>query len=90
MAEHTTTPLRHHRLLNAGQCKILDSLYRFRFGTTDLLAGMLDMHSNRRLMQARLRLLYEQGYIGRQYDRSYRLRGLFATLWIHTPNALGV
>src|SRR5215471_11927841 len=68
--------------LNYEQLHVLDSLYNFRFGTTDLLATSMSKPTSRRFMNERLRVLCEQEYIGRRYDSSYRLQARFASYYL--------
>jgi hypothetical protein len=87
MTQHT--PPTHRKSLNSEQLKVLDALYHFRFGTTDLLASMMSKHTSRRFMNERLRVLCEQAYIGRRYDSSYKLQAKFATYYL-LPNGIKV
>lgn len=64
----------HRKALNPHQLNVLYALYRFRFGTANLLA-QYQGKVTRQYMNVRLRILCEQGYIGRRYDGSYRLSG---------------
>lgn len=83
----TRTPPTHRKSLNPNQLQVLDTLYHFRFGTTDLLASTMSKHTSRRFMNERLRVLCEQEYIGRRYDSSYRLQAKFATYYL-LPNGI--
>jgi DNA-binding MarR family transcriptional regulator len=67
----------HYNTLNKQQLQVLRALYKFRFGTEELLAKY--QNSNRRYMHERVRILCEQGYIKRRYDSSYKLVGKPAT-----------
>ncbi len=55
------------RPLNASQEQVLLSLYKFRFGTVELLAKYQDLKSPI-YMYTRLRNMIEQKYIGRRYS----------------------
>lgn len=61
-----------HRPLNTKQLLILRTLYRFRFATTELLTHALDTKSKIK-MNERLKLLLDQGYIGRKFEPEYHL-----------------
>ncbi len=87
MTQHT--PPTHRKSLNPEQLKVLDALYHFRFGTTDLLSGMMSKHTSRRFMNERLRVLCEQEYVGKRYDSSYKLQAKFATYYL-LPNGINV
>lgn len=63
------------------QLAVLKQLYRFRFGTTDLLARSLDLKDGR-YIHTRLEALAGQGYIGKNYDSSYKLDGKPATYYL--------
>lgn len=77
MSETHTTPS-HRKALNKDQLNVLYALYKFRFGTTDLLKTTQSKNISRQYMNTRLRILCEQEYIGRRYDSSYRLQAKFA------------
>ena len=76
------------RQLNQSQLTILDLLYKFRFGTTTLLAKHLGL-KNGTYISAKLNVLVERGYIGRNYDSSYKLRGQPASYYL-LPKAFRV
>lgn len=67
--------------LNSKQLSVLDTLYRFRFGTTDLIAKALDLKTKNK-MNERLKVLLDQEYIGRHYEPSYRLLGKHASYFL--------
>lgn len=85
----TTHPPTHRKSLNPNQLQVLDALYHFRFGTTDLLASTMSKHTSRRFMHERLRVLCEQAYIGRRYDSSYKLQAKFAAYYL-LPNGINI
>jgi hypothetical protein len=60
--------------LNTKQLHILYALYKFRYGTEELLAQHQG-NVSRRYMHERVRILCEQEYIGRRYDGNYRIAG---------------
>ncbi len=63
------------------QLAVLKLLYRFRFGTTDLLARALDLKDGR-YIHTRLEALVNQEYIGKNYDSTYKLEGKPATYYL--------
>jgi hypothetical protein len=63
------------------QLAVLELLYRFRFGTTDLLARALDLKDGR-YIHTRLATLVVQGCIGKNYDSTYKLNGESATYYL--------
>lgn len=87
MTTHITPT--HRKSLNPNQLQVLDALYHFRFGTTDLLASTMSKHTSRRFMNERLRVLCEQEYIDRRYDSSYKLQAKFATYYL-LPNGINI
>ena len=78
----THTQQSHRKSLNKDQLNVLYALYKFRFGTTDLLKTTQSKNISRKYMNTRLRILSEQGYIGRRYDSSYRLQAKFAQYYL--------
>lgn len=76
---HTTTPkIRHTRQ----QLAILDYLYRFRYGTSDLLS--IATSTNKRTINIRLKLMLDHGYIERIYKPEYRLQNKHAIYHLST------
>ena len=63
------------------QLAVLKLLYRFRFGTTDLLARALELKDGR-YIHTRLEALVNQEYIGKNYDSTYKLEGKPATYYL--------
>lgn len=70
-----------NRTLTDDQIALLKLLYRFRFGTTTSLNQLLDLNS-RTSINARLEVLLKRGYIGRRYEKSYKLLGKPATYYL--------
>jgi hypothetical protein len=66
--------IRNTKSVTKKQLAVLKQLYRFRFGTNDLLARSLDLKDGR-YIHMRLDALVRQEYIGKNYDRSYKLKG---------------
>jgi hypothetical protein len=66
------------------QLSILRTLHRFRFGTTDLLAVSEGLKDGR-YIHARLETLAKQGYLGKHYNDTYRLRGRPARYYLLPP-----
>jgi len=74
------------RRLNEQQLAILDLLFRFRFGTTDLVACSLGK-KNGIFVHKSLGNLVDQGYMAKRYEPSYKLKGQHASYYL-TPKAL--
>jgi|GEM_PF-1186978 len=60
------------RKLNQNQIDVLLLLYKFRFVTSNLLTQKLQLQL-RNSINSRLQILEDQEYIGRRYDKSYKL-----------------
>jgi Replication-relaxation len=73
--------LAKNKRLNLKQQSILNTLYRFRFGTTELLANALNVKTKNK-MNERLKVLLDQEYIGRHYEPEYRLLRKHATYFL--------
>lgn len=69
------------RKLNQGQLDVLILLYKFRFGTTALLARSLGLKDGT-YINSRLSILVEQRYVGRNYNSSYKLQGRPASYYL--------
>lgn len=72
----------YRRPLNEQQRDILALLARFRFGTSALLSSFFN--TSQRYTHERLRILIEQEYIGKRYDKSYKLAGSPAEYYLLT------
>ncbi len=70
----------NHRPLNHHQVRLLQTLYKFRFTTTQLIAQSQSI--NKRVIQSRLTLLVQQEYLGQNYDNSYKLTHRPATYYL--------
>ena len=66
--------------LNELQSELLLVLYKFRFGTVELIAQYQDQSV--RYTNVRLKILLEQDYIGRNYDSSYNIKGWKASYYL--------
>jgi hypothetical protein len=74
------------RKLNVNQVAILKLVYRFRFGSSDLIASSLGMKSGEYVFR-RLKLLVESGYLGRNFDINYHIKGQYASYY-QLPKAM--
>lgn len=75
---HSATTLRS---LNAHQHQLLQLLYLFRFATARLVAEQQGAKHTRVILD-RLKILVDQGYIGMNYDSSYKLQGKPASYYL--------
>ena len=73
-----------HRKLNEQQLDVLKLLHKFRFGTNDLFAQYFGK-ADRSFAYKRLKILHEQGLVGKRFDSSYRLLGKPAAYYL-TPD----
>lgn len=64
----------HRKKLNTEQIEVLKLLYRFRFGSNNLIAQYFDK-KNRSFVFDRLKRLQEQDLILKRFDGKYRLMG---------------
>jgi len=76
-----TSP-KYRRPLNSKQIRLLELCYAFRFVGVDLLAELLGKH--RSSVYEGLYVLERQGYIGKRYNKTYRLVGRPASYYLAT------
>ena len=67
-----------HRPINSHQLQLLTTLYKFRFCTAQIIASS-QRAKHTRVILTRLKILVDQGYIGQNYDSSYKIIGKPAT-----------
>jgi hypothetical protein len=73
--------VQHRRKLNTEQLIVLELLYKFRFGSNDLIAQYFGK-KDRSFVFRRLSILLEQGLIGKRFEPGYRLRGKPAAYYL--------
>lgn len=78
--------VRHRRKLNDEQLEVLRLLYKFRFGTNELFAQYFGK-KDRSFVYKRLKILQEQGLVGKRFDSSYRLLGKPAAYYLMPDGA---
>lgn len=76
----TNHPPKYRRPLNQHQIKLIQSLYKFRFATAQLIAK--SQASKPRVILARLKILVDQDYTGQNYNSSYKIKGKPATYFL--------
>ena len=70
-----------HRInLNDNQIHLLQLIYKFRFVTVPLLTEHRQV--DRAATKRTLKVLLDRGYIGRRYDKSYKLQGKPASYYL--------
>jgi hypothetical protein len=72
---------KYRRPLNSDQVDTLELLYKFRFGSVDLIRRYFSK-SSRGLIFSRLNVLEEQGFIAKRFDSSYRIQGKPAAYYL--------
>lgn len=72
---------KYRRRLNTSQLEVLELLFKFRFGTTYLVAQALGK-KNGTVIKSKLSILREQGYIERHYEGIDRLQGKHAAYYL--------
>lgn len=72
--------------LKQGQIDILEILYKYRFGSRQLLADSLGIKSGSNLHE-KLNVLMKHSFVARRYDKSFKLRGVPAAYYL-TPKGL--
>lgn len=80
------TGTKQARQLTRIQIDILSCIYKFRFGTTDLVARSLGKKSGA-IIHPRLVILERDGYLARRFDANYRLQHKPAAYYL-TPYGL--
>lgn len=83
IASKNKPEVKYRRPLNNQQVIVLHSLYWYRFCTSKQLAASLKK-SNHKTIQNKLQVLEDQEFIGKRYDKSYKLAGRPAEYFI-TP-----
>jgi hypothetical protein len=76
---------KYRRPLNDKQLAILSTIYCFRFVTSPLLGRLFNIKQSK--AHARLQILLEQGFVGRRYDKTYRLQGKAAAYYMRPSGA---
>ena len=70
----TAAEPKYRRPLNPEQVAVLDWLYKVRFSSSKQIAKHL-LKPNQKTTQNKLQILEERGFIGKHYDKSYKLAG---------------
>lgn len=76
-----TNPAKYRLPLNNNQTQVLELLYKFRFGSSDIIARYFGK-PNGAFVFKRMKILEEQGYIARRYNGSYRIQGKPAAYYL--------
>lgn len=73
-------------VLRQGQIEILGLLYKYRFGSRQLIAESLKVKAGSNIYE-KLNVLIKHGFVAKRYDKSLRLQGLPAAYYL-TPKGL--
>ncbi|HMI08961.1 MAG TPA: replication-relaxation family protein [Candidatus Saccharimonadales bacterium] len=76
-----TNTAKYRLPLNNNQTQVLELLYKFRFGSSDIIARYFDKPSGAFVFK-RMKILEEQGYVAKRYDGSYRIQGKPAAYYL--------
>lgn len=71
---------KERRKLTSKQIELLYLIFQYRFVTAELVAELSEVASG--TAHIRLRILEREGYIGRRYDSTYRLKGKAARYYL--------
>ena len=77
----TNTEPKYRKKLNEEQLAALNLLYTFRFASNEQIARYQRKLSNKHV-QKRLKILEDQEYIAKRYDKSYKLKGKPAAYYL--------
>jgi hypothetical protein len=77
---------KYRRPLTEDQLEILELLYKFRFGSSSLVAAYFGK-SHRMFAFNRLKILEEQGFTSKRFDNSYRLQAKPAAYYLSPAGA---
>jgi hypothetical protein len=67
--------VKHRKVVSSGQLAILELLYKYRFGSIELLRISLGLHEGPGLYK-KLKILVDGKYVGKRYESSYRIKGI--------------
>ncbi|HSW91250.1 MAG TPA: replication-relaxation family protein [Candidatus Saccharimonadales bacterium] len=85
MTNHTTSlntsEPKYRKKLNKEQIAVLHLLYKFRFASSEQIAAYQEKPSSKSI-QKRLKILEDQGFIAKRYDKSYKLKGKPAAYYL--------
>ena len=73
--------VKHRKLVSSSQVAVLELLYKFRFGSTELLRRSLGFSSDPS-MYRKLVILIDKGFVGKRFESSYRIQGIPASYYL--------
>ena len=82
------TIVKHRKNISEGQLAVLRLLYKYRFGSIELLRISLGLNEGPGLYK-KLEILIAQGYVGKRFESSYRIKGIPAAYYLK-PSGLKV
>lgn len=81
LTQLNTSEPKYRKKLNQEQVAVLNLLYTFRFASNEHVAKFSGK-KNAKHVQKRLKILEDQGYIAKRYDKSYKLKGKPAAYYL--------
>ncbi len=82
----TKSEPKYRKKLNQEQLAVLNLLYTFRFASSEQIAKYSGK-KNSKHVQKRLKILEDQEYIAKRYDKSYKLKGKPAAYYLTSKGA---
>lgn len=70
--------VKHRKLVSSTQLAVLELLYKYRFGSSELLRSSLGLKSNASMFR-KLVILKDKGYVEKRFASSYRIKGVPAS-----------
>lgn len=81
LTQLNTPEPKYRKKLNQEQVAVLNLLYTFRFASNEHVARYSGK-KNAKHVQKRLKILEDQGYVAKRYDKSYKLKGKPAAYYL--------
>ncbi|HUB92953.1 MAG TPA: hypothetical protein VMB52_00430 [Verrucomicrobiae bacterium] len=72
---------KHRNSISDGQLAIVKLLYKYRFGSSELLRISLGLNEGPGVYK-KLKILCDDGYVARRYDKSYKIQGMPAAYYL--------
>ncbi len=77
---------KHRKELSSSQIAVVELLFKYRFGSVELLRSSLSLQTNAGLYR-KLAILINKGYVGKRYDSRYKIVGKPAAYYL-SPKGL--
>ncbi|MFI5270948.1 MAG: replication-relaxation family protein [Candidatus Saccharimonadales bacterium] len=79
MADVVST--KHRKEISSSQIEVVELLFKYRFCSVELLRSSLSLQTKAGLYR-KLAILIDKGYVGKRYDKSYRILGKPAVYYL--------